>query len=360
MVDMDVPANKGGSPSVSQLVVPSLDDVWERSHIVRLPMTTRFRGIMQREVMLIDGPKGWSEWGAFLEYGPAESAMWLASALEMGWVGPPALPCDRVSVNGTIPACPPGQVSELLDRYPGVSTVKVKVAEKGHTLRDDEARLAAVRRARPEVAIRIDANGGWTVDQAHHALRRFRAGGPLDYVEQPCPALEDLVDLRQRVADDGLDVRIAADESIRRAEDPYQAIRMGAVDVAVVKAAPLGGPRNVVAVADEARHHGVDVTVSSAIDSAVGMYAGLCAAAAVGSQPAGLATGALMAADVADPRPIVDGMMVVEPRIPHDDLVTTYSAPEERVRWWKERLTAAWPHLSGSMIMGDAGCGSHG
>ena len=327
--------------------LPSLDDVWERAHIVQLPMNIRFRGIMQREVMLIDGPHGWSEWGAFLEYGPAESGMWLASALEMGWVGPPAMSREWVPVNGTIPACDPAHVPELLDRYSGISTVKVKVAEKGQTLDDDCARVRAVRKARPDINIRVDANGGWTVAEAHEAVRRFLRNGPLDYVEQPCPRLEDLADLRKMLAAEGLSARIAADESIRKASDPYRAIRMGAIDVAVVKAAPLGGPRNVIAVAEEARKHGVAVTVSSAIDSVVGMYAGLCAASAVDSQPAGLATGALMAGDVGDARPIVDGMMAVEPRIPDPDALARYRVPEDRVQWWKERLSAAWKHVPG-------------
>ena len=329
--------------------LPSLDDVWERAHVVQLPMNIRFRGIMQREAMLIDGPHGWSEWGAFLEYGPAESAMWLASAFEMGWVGPPALSREWVPVNGTIPACDPARVPELLDRYSGISTVKVKVAEKGQNLDDDCARVRAVREARPDINIRVDANGGWTVAEAHEAVRRFLHDGPLDYVEQPCPHLEDLADLRKVLADEGLSARIAADESIRKASDPYRAIRMGAIDVAVVKAAPLGGPRNVIAVAEEARKHGVAVTVSSAIDSVVGMYAGLCAASAVDSQPAGLATGALMAGDVGDRRPIVDGMMAVELRTPDPDALARYRAPEDRVQWWKERLAAVWKHVPGNV-----------
>ena len=326
---------------------PSLNEVWERAHVVQLPMNIRFRGIMQREGMLIDGPQGWSEWGAFLEYGPVESAMWLASALEMGWVGPPRSLQGWVPVNGTIPACEPDRVPDLLNRYSGISTVKVKVAEKGQTLDEDCARVRAVREARPDITIRVDANGGWTVAEAHEAVRRFLRDGPLDYVEQPCPRLEGLAELRKTLADDGLSARIAADESIRKASDPYRAIRMGAVDVAVVKAAPLGGPRALIAVAEEARKHGVDVTVSSAIDSVVGMYAGLCAASAVDSQPAGLATGALMAGDVGDSRPIVDGMMAVEPRTPDPDALARYRAPEDRVQWWKERLAAAWKHVPG-------------
>ena len=77
-------------------------------------------------------------------------------------------------------------------------------------------------------------------------------------------------------------------------------------------------------------------------------YAGLCAASAVDSQPAGLATGALMAGDVGDQRPIVDGMMAVEPRTPHPDALAMYRAPEDRVLGWKERLAAAWKHMPGN------------
>lgn len=361
----------------------SLDEILHDFHVVQLPMRTRFRGLMQREVALVRGPAGWAEWGPFAEYGPQEASHWLRCALEMGW-NPSALPSAAVPlvpVNGTIPACDPAGVPALLSRYPGVQVVKIKVAEKGQRFQDDIARIRAVWHHRPEVNIRLDANGGWTVEQAKAHLRRLRdefpdrlaarreaspapaegvpsspsvktqdvhgpaTRGGFDYLEQPCPGLEDLARLREFCAAEGIAVRIAADESIRRAEDPARAIRMEAIDVAVVKAPPLGGPSRVRALAELAATHGIAVTVSSALDSAVGMYAGLCAAALSGSQPAGLATGQLFVDDVAPARRLCHGFLEARLLSPTPGALRRLAAPPERQTWWRERAAAAYEYL---------------
>ncbi|MET0704640.1 MAG: O-succinylbenzoate synthase, partial [Mycobacterium sp.] len=70
-------------------MLPALDDLLGRVHVVSLPMRVRFRGITVREVALIDGPAGWGEFGAFLEYDDAEAAHWLASAVESAFQAPP-------------------------------------------------------------------------------------------------------------------------------------------------------------------------------------------------------------------------------------------------------------------------------
>lgn len=173
-------------------------------------MRMRFRGITTRELALIDGPAGWGEFGAFLEYDDAEAAHWLASGLESAYTTPPPARRDLIPVNATVPAVPAAQVPDVLARFPSARTAKVKVAEPGQTLDDDIARVEAVRALVPTV--RVDANGGWTVAEAVEAAQVL---GPLEYIEQPCKTIEELAELRRRV-----DVPVAADESIRKASDP--------------------------------------------------------------------------------------------------------------------------------------------
>ncbi len=231
---------------------------------------------------------------------------------------------DSVEVNATVPAVPAADVAAILDRFPGATTAKVKVAEPGDSLDDEVARVAAVRDRIPNV--RVDANGKWEPQQAISAIRAL---GDLQYVEQPCATVEELAEVRAAV-----DTPIAADESIRRAEDPLRVVRAGAADVAVVKVAPLGGMRRVLTIADEID---LDIVVSSALDSAVGMAAGVaCAAALPGDTLAcGLGTGTMFTCDVAAPFVPVDGR--VRPRLvePHDDLPL---AGTDRIRWWRDRV----------------------
>lgn len=314
---------------------PGAEEILERARVLLLPLRTRFRGIGVREVLLVEGPAGWAEFSAFPEYPPAEAGRWLASCVEMGWTGPPPMLRERVPVNATVPAVAPGQVPEVLARYPDCTTVKVKIA--GETgLAEDVARVAAVRAAAPDAAVRCDANGAYDVAGALAAARALTADGPLDYLEQPCATVAELAEVRRRVRAAGLPLRIAADESIRRAADPWAVVRARAADAAVVKAAPLGGPRALVALAGRLADRGLTVTVSSALESAVGMYAGLAAAAALPEPvPAGLATGSLYAADVAAPREIVDGTLAAVPVTPDPDRLAALAAPAAvRDRWF--------------------------
>ncbi|MBV9319724.1 MAG: o-succinylbenzoate synthase, partial [Mycobacterium sp.] len=198
--------------------MPALEDLLERLHVVSLPMRVRFRGITTREVALIEGPAGWGEFGAFVEYQPAEAAAWLVSALEAAYGQPPPVRRDRIPINATVPAVPAAQVPEILARFQGARTAKVKVAEPGQSLVDDIARVEAVRALVPMV--RVDANGAWTVAQAVEAASALTANGPLEYLEQPCGTVDELAELRRRV-----DVPIAADESIRKAGDPLAVVR---------------------------------------------------------------------------------------------------------------------------------------
>ncbi|KUI44268.1 O-succinylbenzoate synthase [Mycobacterium sp. IS-1590] len=315
--------------------MPQLDDVLDRMHVVALPMRVRFRGITVREVALIDGPAGWGEFGAFLEYEPPEAAHWLASGLEAAYESPPRLHRDRIPINATVPAVDPAQVPELLARFPGAHTAKVKVAEPGQSLADDVARVDAVRAVVPTV--RVDANGGWSVDEAVAAAAALSAGGPLEYMEQPCATVAELAELRRRV-----DVPIAADESIRKATDPLRVVREKAADVAVLKVAPLGGVRAMLAIAAQID---IPVVVSSALDSAVGIGHGLLAAAALPDlhHACGLGTGGLFAEDVTEPLRARGGYLPAVPAVPDPARLSALAAPPERRRWWIDRVRACLP-----------------
>jgi len=319
-------------------VAPQLDDLLDRLHVVALPMRVRFRGIMVREVALIDGPAGWGEFGAFLEYEPPEAAHWLAAGIEAAYSGPPPTRRDRIPINATVPAIPALEVPKVLARFPDVRTAKVKVAEPGQTLVDDIDRVEVVRALVPTV--RVDANGGWTVDEAVAAAHALTESGPLEYIEQPCRTVEELAEVRRRV-----DVPIAADESIRKADDPLRVVRAGAADIAVLKVAPLGGVSSLLAIAEQID---IPVVVSSALDSAVGIATGLHAAAALSKldHACGLGTGALFMDDVAEPMVPVDGYLPVRPATPDPARLNGLAASADRRQWWIDRVRACHQLMS--------------
>ncbi|MDQ2629270.1 MAG: o-succinylbenzoate synthase [Actinomycetota bacterium] len=317
---------------------PSLQDLLDRVHVVALPMRVRFRGITVRELALIHGPAGWGEFGAFPEYQPPEAAHWLAAAIEGAYQPPPPASRDRIPINATVPAVDAERVPEVLARFPGADTAKVKVAEPSQTLADDLARVEAVRALIPTV--RVDANGGWSVEQAVQAARALTATGPLEYLEQPCATIAELAELRRRI-----DIPVAADESIRKADDPLAVARAGAADIAVLKVAPLGGISALLQIAGQI---GIPVVISSAIDSAVGIAAGLHAAAALPELPhaCGLGTGSLFVEDVTDPaQPPTDGYLPVQPVTPDPARLHALAASPQRRQWWIERIRACYPHL---------------
>lgn len=318
--------------------VAALDDLLDRLHVVALPMRVQFRGITVREVALIDGPSGWGEFGAFEEYEPPEAAHWLAAAIEAAYHPSPPTRRDRIPINATVPAVDAAAVPGVLGRFPGATTAKVKVAEPGQTLADDVARVNAVRAQVPTV--RVDANGGWSVDEAVVAAAALTADGPLEYLEQPCRTVAELAELRRRT-----DVPIAADESIRKADDPLHVVRAGAADVAVLKVAPLGGVGRLL---DIAAQIDIPIVVSSALDSAVGLGRGLLAAAALPDlrYACGLGTGGLFVEDVAEPLPLVDGTLPVGPVAPDPARLAALAAAPDRRQWWIDRIRACHPLVS--------------
>jgi O-succinylbenzoate synthase len=291
--------------------------------VIALPMKTNFRGISVREVALIKGSHGWGEFSPFIEYDDAESAPWLASAIEAATTPQPKLYRTSVAVNGTIPALnDPDELARIVDSFPGVNTFKVKV---GNNLVEDLARIKVIRQLRPHANIRIDVNGLWNVGQAEEFLASV---GQIEYVEQPCATIEELRELKSRTP-----VKIVGDEILRKAANPFDIDLTGAIDYLMLKVQPLGGIKRAHALAE---HHNLPVIVSSALESAVGINHGLMLAASFKEMnfDCGLGTGSLLAADVAH-LPIVDGKIEISQFEPQLDGLDV--APD-RFDWWKNRI----------------------
>jgi O-succinylbenzoate synthase len=332
-------------PPALPSTLPSLEKLLACAHVVSLPMRVRFRGIMERETLLLRGPVGWAEFCPFPEYEDAEASRWLAAAIEAGWQGFPAPVRSVIPVNATVPAVPAKQVPEVLARFGRVDAVKIKVAERGQTLDDDAARVGAVRAALPDAAIRVDANGGWDVPAAVEALTRLARVG-LEYAEQPVPSIEGLAEVRRRLRDAGTPVLIAADESVRKESDPLRVARAGAADLLVVKVAPLGGVRRALDIVAQA---GLPAVVSSALDTSVGIRAGLALAASLPELPyaCGLGTVSLFTSDITlDPLVADDGAIRLRDVAADAGLLEQFAASAERRDWWLDRLRRVHPALA--------------
>jgi len=316
--------------------LPPLDELLADAHLVALPLITRIRSIELREAMLLHGPLGWTEFSPFTEYGDSEASTWLRAAIDFGWRETPAALRDRIPVNATLPAVRADEVDDVLARYAGTRTVKVKVAEPGQQLADDVARVKATRAfLGPEGRIRVDANGGWNVDEAEHAAHAL-AGFDLEYLEQPCATVAELAELRARLHD--WQLPIAADESVRKADDPLAVARAGAADLLVIKAQPLGGIHRALSIVAEA---GLPVVISSALDTSVGISMGAHLAAAIPelTYDCGLATVGLFECDVAvEPLVAVDGSIEVRRVEVNERVFREYSGSQDRDNWWRARL----------------------
>jgi O-succinylbenzoate synthase len=302
-----------------------------------LDLRTRFRGITERQGMVWRGAAGWGEWSPFLDYAGTELVPWLRAAEEAAERGWPAPLRTEIAVNSTVPAVGPEE-AYAITRAAGCRTAKVKVAERGQSLVDDAARLEAVRDALgPGGKIRIDANGGWSVDEAMRAIRQL-IYFDLEYAEQPCTTVEELADLRRRLARAGLDLPIAADESIRRAKDPYEVAEQEAADIAVLKVQPLGGVRACLQIAERI---GLPVVVSSALETSIGIRAGLALAAALPELPyaCGLNTIALFTDDlVTDPLLAVDGVIRLRDPVVGESASEKHRPNHQVQEFWQTRL----------------------
>ena len=314
--------------------------------VYKVAMTTRFRGVTRREGLLLHGHAGWGEAAPFWNYDDAESSRWLAAALESARRFPPVPRRKFVPVNVTVPVSPE-EAYERVKASGGCATAKIKVAEPGVSLSRDCARIAAVADALRETVggqamIRLDANGAWEVDEARAAIPAMAAAAgvvPIEYVEQPCLTVDELAEVRRSV-----DVPIAADESIRRAEDPLEVARKEAADVVIIKVAPLGGVRAALRVA---RKSGLGVVVSSALETSVGLSVGVAAAAAVPGVPraAGLATASLLVGDVTEPLIPDRGRLPVGRLEPDQELIDRTPVDGDLVSRWGMRLEGMAEHL---------------
>ena len=340
---------------------PALTELLSSARVVSLPLRTRFRGVVDREAMLFQGPNGWAEWSPFLDYEDEESAVWLAAAIEFAYADLPTLKREAIPVNATLPAVTPDQVEKVLSRFGDFGTVKIKVAESGQSLDDDLQRVQAVRNIYPDARIRLDANGGYSVEDAMNiATALFDSGVSLDYLEQPVKTIAEMAELKLRLSKAGIGsaqangVKIAADESVRKVSDPMAVVQADAADILVLKAAPLGGISRAMAIAKQAA---LPVVISSALDSSVGLSMGAHLAAALpihsASEPGGLAfdcglaTAALLAGDVTrEPLLPVDGFIEVR-RVEVDEMkFDIFEAEDHRIDWWIDRLDRAYKHLN--------------
>ncbi len=306
-----------------------LQELFSTMRVIALPTKTNFRGINIREVALFKGEYGWGEFSPFLEYGYEECAPWLSSAIEAATKPRPQIYRNSVRVNGTIPALnDPAEIERIVSLFPGVETFKVKV---GENLSEDIARLAQVRSLSPNAKIRIDVNGNWDVATAVTNIRAIYENiGPLEYVEQPCATIEELRELKTKLK---LYIKIAGDEVLRKASDPFKVDLDGAVDILMLKVQPLGG---IDRAHNLAQHHNLPIVISSALESAVGINYGLILAASFPeiNFDCGLGTGSLLGANVAQ-LPIVNGEIQIT------DFEPDFSGHEvapERFEWWKNRV----------------------
>ena len=304
------------------------DQLLSTMRVIALPTKTNFRGVTSREVALFRGEQGWGEFSPFLEYDDQESSQWLASAIEAATTPRPPRVRTSIPVNGTIPATNEKDVIDrLIASYNGVKTYKVKV---GDNLSEDIVRLARIRSLGRKVNIRIDVNGLWSVDQALTNLYAFYENvGPFEYVEQPCATIEEMRELKSKIR---IPLKIAADEVIRKAVDPFAVDLAGAADIVMLKVQPLGGITRSIAIA---QHHNLPVVVSSALESAVGIHYGLELAASLPdlTYDCGLATGSLMSADVAQLQ-IIDGSIALGDL---DIKLDGLDVAPDRHEWWKNR-----------------------
>ncbi len=306
-----------------------LPELLESMRVIALPTKTDFRGVTSREIALFKGATGWAEFSPFLEYSPAECVPWLQSMIAAATQAPPKMYQEKIKVNGTIPELNnAAEIEEIVKLFPGVSTFKVKV---GADLVADIARLKVIRRLAPEAKLRIDVNGTWSVATAVENLTAiYDQVGSLEYVEQPCATIDELYKLKEMIK---FPLLIAGDEIIRKAYDPFAVNLQGAVDILVLKVAPLGGIERAHQIAE---HFQLPIVISSALESAVGISYGLKLAASFQDLTfdCGLGTGSLLSKDVAN-LPIIDGAITVVDVEPQFE---DFEVSPERQQWWKNRL----------------------
>jgi len=319
--------------------MPSLSALRASARVVSIPLRTRFRGLIERELLIFEGPNDFSEWAAFPEYGDEEAASWLAAAIEWGYQDLPKPLRQTIPVNAILPAVETAEIEKILKRFGAFQSVKIKVAEKGQSADQDIQRITFVRELYPSAKIRLDANGGFDVASAISLIESLRQRQIfLEYFEQPVATIAELAELKLEIAKRGLNTLIAADESVRKSTDPLAAELAGAADLLVLKSAPLGGIKSALEIAAKSS---LAVIPSSAMQSSVGLAAELHFAACLPDldYDAGLGTGRLFAGDLVKD-PLVPENGVIELRVPEINLsaLDTLKAEDHRYDWWIDRL----------------------
>ena len=318
---------------------PRLNDLVATAKVVSIPLRTKFRGLTERELLVFEGPNGWSEWAAFTEYQDEEAATWLAAAIEWGFDEVPEPVRKQVPVNAILPSVPKNEIAKVLGRAGKFSTVKVKVADPKQSLADDLDRILEVKNLFPDTKLRLDANGGYSVDQALELMTQVESNSlELEFFEQPVATIAELAELKVEIAKRGAIVKIAADESVRKSSDPLAVELAGAADLLVLKSAPLGGVRNALEIANSSK---LEICASSAMQSSIGLAAELHFAACLPNLnfDAGLGTGHLFGGDLSADRLIpVDGFIEVRRPEINTSALDILKAEDHRYDWWVARL----------------------
>ena len=218
---------------------------------------------------------------------------------------------ESIPVNALIFGATPEEVAEAgeVAANSGFPAVKLKVG--GSELQGDIARVRSLREAvGSKVAIRLDANGAWQPEEALQALRSL-AAFDIEYIEEPTAGLTAIEELASQSP-----IALAADESLKSESDLSRLPQLG-IPVAVVKPVVLGNLKQLLAACRKLVSKGVKVTVSSAMDSSIGIACAAHFAAALGlaDTPSGLATATHLADDLAPPLPIANGRILL-PRAP--------------------------------------------
>jgi O-succinylbenzoate synthase len=315
----------------------TLEEALASLRVLALPMRTTFRSLDIRETALFKGENGWGEFAPFVEYSDQESLPWLESAIEAADEPLSLALRESIPINATVPASnDEAEIEQILSWYPGVDTVKIKV---GTGIQEDLVRIAVVRKHLPKAKIRIDVNGSWSVKEALLNVNAIYevTGDLLEYVEQPVASLDELKQLKEGMT---VDVKIAGDEVLRKAKDPFAISLDGAIDILMLKVSPLGGIKRAM---DLASHHKLPVVISSALESAVGISYGLALAARVPKldYACGLGTSALFNQDIGD-IPIVNGAIKAASYPIDLDRVERYELKGERLEWWRNRIIRVW------------------
>jgi O-succinylbenzoate synthase len=331
----------------------SIADIAEQSVPFALNLTSTFRKTSIRTGVLISGTSGWGEFAPFPEYDDEVCSRWLAGALEAAFGTFPTKVRSAIPVNAIIPMLDVEQtilaVESAVANH-GMTTFKVKVADTNQdSLENDQLRVQTVRQTLDRLGvdgkIRIDVNGQWKLNQAILAIQVLNeAAGGLDYVEQPCASVSELIDLKNEMQNWNQPIQIAVDELLRMSSNVDIAAIQTAADILVVKAIPLGGVQRALDLVNEI---GLPAVVSGSLDTSVGLSSGIALAASIPHLygACGLGTGTLFAHDLVTPTTLpVNGELPVRRATPDAHLLAAAASQisESDRLWWQQRIVRAW------------------